>query len=441
MKFGILFVVAIDPSTYGIATPNFPHLGIGHLVSYIRKKFGNAFRFKVIATNEDIKKEINNFRPKLIGISSTTPVYNGAINCAKIAKKCQIPVIIGGMHISMAPFTLTVDMDVGVIGEGEETICDLLNSFIDHGMAFDKKDLQRIDGIAFKDKDRLIITKTRKFIKPLDKIPMPARDLFKIGEDGTIVSTRGCPYQCVFCSGSHFWRGQVRIFSAERVVSEIRYLLNTYNVTTIHILDDIFIIDRGRIEKIVKFLEEEGLLRKVNYFTCQVRANLVDEKIIDLLKKMKVRSITMGLESGSQRILKFLKGDTVTLKDAERSIRIIKKAGIESKGNFMIGSPGETKEDVLETLKFIRKTRLDAFEVYFTVPFPGTPLWEYAKSQKIIDERTCDWSSFCMKFDNENYHKTAILSDKLTNEELYKLYLLFKKEPSYLENVNKRRRL
>ena len=396
-------------------------LSFGYLASSLRKEIGNFFAFRVISSNVD--EEIRKFKPDIIGISSVSQNYKIAQEYAKFSKKYKIPVLIGGTHISMAPKTLTKDMDVGIIGEGEKTIVDIFKVFIKTGK-LEAKELKKIKGIIFWDKGKIIQTPKRELIKDLDEILFPDRDILEIKKDASIFTSRGCPYKCAFCSSSRFWPG-TRFFSAEYVAREIKMIYSKYKIKRIFIFDDLFVVDRERIKKLITLLEKENILKKI-YFTCQIRANLVDDELVKLIKKLGVRSIWMGLESGNERILKFLKGENAKIKDNYRAVRLLKKAGIETCASFIIGSPDEKREEILDTLKFIRESQLDDFIVYLLVPLPGTPVWEYALKRKLVSENM-DWDRLGLDF-SKNYNKSIIVSEKISREELFKLYNLFEKE-------------
>lgn len=420
MKIKFLFVNAIDP--YREVETRYPPLGIGYLVSSLRKHFGEEnIEFKII--NDNIEHEIKNFKPDIVGISVVSQNYNKAIAYAKIAKGHGLPVICGGVHISMMFSSLTKDMDVGVVGEGEETICDLFEIFSRKGK-FDNDDLQKIKGIIYWDNDRIAATDKREPIFTLDKLPFPARDLFNIQPNTYMFTSRGCPYRCTFCASSRFWN-KVRFFSAEYVVKEIEHLVNVYNVKNIQFYDDIFSADVKRVKKIKNLLKEKNISGKVD-FNCSIRANMVGDEIIQLLKEMGVKSISVGLESGCNKTLQYLKRDNIDIKDNENAIRIIKKHGMPIHGSFIIGSPEEDTKDIVETLKFIKNNRLDGFDVYVLTPLPGTPVWDYAKSKSLVDEKM-DWDRLDVNF-NYNYNSAIILSEKLTRKEIYALFLRFKHE-------------
>ena len=426
MKIKFLFINSINPSK-NVET-KYPPLGIGYLISSLRTYFGREkIVFKV--AHDNIEKEIIDFKPDIVGISSVSQNYNRAIAYTRISKKHGLPVIVGGVHISMMPSSLTMDMDVGVIGEGEVTICELLESFIKEGR-FIKTNLKKIKGIIYwNDNNTIAASAERELIPFLDKLHPPARDLFDIQPRTYMFTSRGCPYHCSFCASSLFWN-KVRFFSAEYVANEIGYLINEYNVKHINFYDDIFSVDVKRVKKIINILRERDYLGKVD-FSCSIRANMVNGKVIRLLKEMGVKSISMGLESGTNKILKYLKRDNVSVSKNKDAIEIIKKHKIPVSGSFIIGAPEEDKEDILETLKFILKSKLDGFDVYVLMPFPGTPVWDYAIARNLVNEKM-DWGKLNVNF-KDNYNSAVILSEKLTRKEIYKLFLRFRYEKRKIE--------
>lgn len=415
----IMFINAID-MTKEIET-NLPPLGLGYLASSLRNEFGHdRIEFKVI--DRDIEQNINSFKPHIVGITSVSQNYNRAKKYAEIVKNYDLPVIIGGVHISALPYTLSSNMDVGVIGEGEKTIIDLFNLFLKKGH-FDKESLENLSGIVFRKDDKIVVIEKQELIEPLDKIPIPARDLLKIRESTYMFTSRGCPYRCKFCASCRFW-DKTRFFSAEYVVNEIKYLVQHYKVKKIAFWDDLFIANKTRLIKILELLKKEDILGKIK-FTCNLRSNLVTEELVKLLKEMNIKSIGMGLESGSPTTLEYLKGKNVSIKDHINAIKILRKHHIKFRTSFIIGSPQESREDILQTLSFIKQNRLKSFDIYVLTPFPGTPVWDYAITKNLVNE-DMDWDRLNVNF-GASHNNATILSEKLTKDEIYELFLLFAK--------------
>lgn len=401
---------------------NYPPLGLGYIASSLRERLGrDKIEFRVVCA--DVDGAIADFKPDIVGISSVTQNYNRAIACARTAKESGLPVICGGVHITMMPRSLNRDMDAGVIGEGEITICELLEAFIKDGK-FSEGSLERIKGIVYWSGGGSIVqTPARDWISGLDSLPLPARDLLTIKENTYIFSSRGCPYRCAFCASSRFWN-KVRFFSAAYVVNEIRGLVENYGVKEINFYDDLFCCDLNRIREMIRLLREQGMLGKVS-FAGAIRANLVNDQTISLLKEMGLKKLGMGLESGSEETLKYLKGSNINVKGNSAAIEIIRRHGIGVHCSFIIGSPFETKKDILETLRFIKKNNLSGFDVYVLTAFPGTPVWEYAKVKGLVGE-DMDWSRLNVDFE-ENHSRAVILSENLTGPQLYGFFLKFKR--------------
>lgn len=412
----------------------FPNLGLGYIANFLRREalFGE---FKVISGN--IAREVGAWKPDVVGITAVSQNYGKAMEYAKIVKNFGLPVIMGGVHISALPQTLSPHMDIAVLGEGEQTMVELMKlyhsegSFFDHGVLRESS-LQHIDGLAYRYAGKMVLTKPRSLVQPLDNLPFPDRSILRIGKSTNMFTSRGCPYRCTFCFSSRFWN-RVRFFSAEYVVEEIAYLHSKYGVTGISLLDDLFIADRARLTRIVDLLGKRNLLGKISYI-CNARSNLVTDDLAKLLRAMGIKTVGMGLESGCQQTLEYLKGKgTITVQDHARAVQILRKNKIALHCSFIIGSPLEDEAAVRQTIAFVKDNKITSFDVYVLTPLPGTPVWEYAKARGLVSN-DMDWSRLSVNISNKN---PIILSEKLSKEEIFCFYqqLIDKRSHYSLKNL------
>jgi len=417
----ILFINAINPESE-IETRYIP-LGILYLSASLRKAFQEGtFEFKLV--QKDIEKNIKSFKPDIVGITVVSQNFNHAIHYAKLAREHGLPTMIGGVHVSILPESLTEDMNVGCIGEGELTVVELMKVFLKH-RDFPPDELERLDGIVFWKNGKLIKTRPTPLISDMDhQIPHPDRSLEGPVKHAYVFSSRGCPYRCVFCSSSRYWN-QVRFFSPEYVFSELEKVAKESVAKMISFYDDLFVANKKRLYDIATLIERSGFLKKMK-FTCSCRSNLITEDVVANLKRMGVVSVGMGLESGNTRILNYLKGKTVTVEDNNRAIQLLTSAGIKANASFVIGSPTETEEEMMDTYDFIRKSKLSFVDIYVLTPYPGTPIWDYAKSRNLVSDNM-DWNILNVNFE-VNHTNAIILSETVGRKRLYQIYKKFRRQ-------------
>ena len=417
----ILFVDALNPRVE--VESRYPSLGMGYLVSAVRKALPGAVEFKITGTG--VRDTAESFKPHIVGISSVSQNFNIAKEYAGYFTGKGIPVLMGGVHISALPGCLPQGVAAACLGESEETFVELIKAY--SGGGFTPEALAGIPGIAYREGGEIRLTAPRPQIPVLDSIALPARDLLDIGQHTYMFTSRGCPYRCTFCSSTRFW-DKLRFFSAEYVVDEIGLLVRDYGVRMISFFDDLFVANFKRLEEIAVLLEKRGLNGKVKY-TCSCRANVVKPELAKLLKRIGVVSVGMGLESGDEETLKYLKGGTVNVSHNFKAIEILKDAGIAANASFVIGSPNESREQSMRTYDFIRKSRLDLFDVYLLTPYPGTPVWDYAKGRGLVSDEM-DWSRLDVNVYREP-GKAIILSETMDKKEILSLYKKFRRHRLY----------
>ncbi len=307
----------------------------------------------------------------IYGISCATPHYPLVIKIVEKLKARQPDalVVLGGFHPTVEPERTLRDTkcDIVVVGEGEQAFLDIING----------------------KRDRIV---SAPLIEDIDSIPMPAWDLVdmhdyvQMGTNSVIGQTpnnkeaklqtaRGCPFDCAFCAQSIITKRRMRYKSVERVVEEVKHVHYTYGVDRVNFFDDTFIVDENRVRKLcaaLKKLHEQGILYD---WHCLTRADKTDPELFRIMKEAGCSQVTYGIESGSQKILDVV-GKQTTVEENINAIKVAKAAGIKVRAQMIVGLPGETRETVEETAKFIREAPADSFGMHIFVPLPGCRIWK-----------------------------------------------------------------
>lgn len=325
----------------------------------------------------------------VIGITSTTPAFVKAKKLAEFIREKfpEMKIIIGGAHITALPKeTMSTGLfDIGVIGEGELTIEQLFKNY--KNKRFER--LDEICGIIYKDSKGIHQNKDQIFIEDLDSIPLAARHLLphpkfyrptpascRMVPYAVIMTSRGCPSKCTFCDRKIFGE-RLRMRSVDNIFQEIEELVSEYGVKEIRFFDDTFTINKKRVYDICDEFEKRKLKLP---WTCLTKASCVDGPLLKRMKQAGCWQVLYGFESGDSRMLKLLKkGNTVTIN--KRAIRLTKEAGLEVRGDFIVGTPGETWESLERTVQFTIDMKLDYAHFNKFIPFPGTELYEILTKQ------------------------------------------------------------
>jgi anaerobic magnesium-protoporphyrin IX monomethyl ester cyclase len=398
------FTLVNPPTTANLETMSrlglkAPPLGLAYIAATLEREGVDVTTIDAAVTDmshQELGEVLQRTHPDVIGVTSTTPTIYDAIKTVMIAKEnCPDSVtIMGGSHITFMPMETMLacpHLDVGVIGEGEDTVLDLLK------MVEGKKPLSEVDGIVYRKNRDVLRNKPRKLIENLDELPFPARHLLPLDKYtvmgkrtklGSIITSRGCPFHCIFCSSSEFYGRRFRARSPKNVVDEIEELITKYGIRSIEILDDTFTVDKNRAARIAEEIIQRGL---DIYWTCGSRADLITRDLLHLFKKAGCVLFYIGVESGSAKVLKTLKKG-INLEQVRTVIKWVKELGMEAIGSFIIGTPGETKEDVMKTINFARNSGIDFAQFTAMTPYPGTEIYEIAKREGLLI--TDDWSKF-----------------------------------------------
>lgn len=396
----------------------------------------NGHNVKILDLNNKDEKEfialIETFNPHYIGISFTTPLSEEVFRLASLVKKIKKDVIVigGGPHPSAMPSSAleSSDIDLICIGEGDYTILDIV----------DGKPYADIKGIAFRDNNGCHILDNSDFIKDLDRLPFPAWDLFDLNKykttrliarknpAGWIETSRGCPYGCVYCSKKVFGRN-FRPKSVKRVVDEIDHMLSC-GFREVHIADDCFTFDIERAKGIC----EEIIKRRLKFpwaTVTGIRADRVDQELLNLMKRAGCYRVYYGIESGDDNILRLIKkGETCDM--VRKAVKMSKRAGLEVFGFFMFALPGETEETMRKTIEFAKELDLDMAKAAITIPLPSTPYFEELYSKGRIKETK--WSKYNLYFPARDLYEHPDITWDIVESYYKRFYREFYLRPNFI---------
>ncbi|HEY9840248.1 MAG TPA: cobalamin-dependent protein [Candidatus Obscuribacterales bacterium] len=417
MRFGMMYLKGKDYEDYGVIAP----LAFGYLAAYLKQHLDFHDIFLEVDNLERIKAQ----SPDVIGISSFTETFEDAIRYSRLFKQLdrRLPIILGGEHISALPESLPESIDIGVIGEGEETIAELMALYQRNEATHDN--LSKVRGIIYWHQGKQVITEPRPWIEDMDSIPMPDRELLLKDTkwQQPIFTARGCPYKCTFCASTKFWQ-RTRYHSVARVIEEIEYIHHYFpDQQIIPINDDLFPLNKKRMQAIVDGIRSKGLHKKVG-FSLNARASVFDDEIAKMIVDMNGQVVCFGLESASDRILDALKGKT-SARDNQRAIETCEKFNLPVVSNMMVGTPDEDVEDLARSYWFIRKNqyRFARPAIAYSTPYPGTGFWQEALRQGVIDEHFERWNILDLGYTRG---ESIYMNKHMDEAEFEKLYAIFK---------------
>ncbi|MFH1398345.1 MAG: radical SAM protein [Candidatus Omnitrophota bacterium] len=347
-----------------------------------------------------ISKRIQDFNPDVVGVSCLFSMqHKNAHRVCQVAKKTNINIItiMGGAHPSvLAEETLKDDsVDFVVIGEGEQSTKELLDSLRDN------KDVSSIDGIAFKVNNKILINPKTKFIEDLDSLPLPARHLlpmdkyFKINlphgissryrPNTPVVTSRGCPANCIFCSIHSIWGYTFRGRRAENIIQELEFIKDTYDIKEIQFEDDNLTFDKTRAMRLFQLMVDKkiGLA-----WTTPNGVSLwnLDKDLLSKMKEAGCYRLCLAIESGDQKLLSETIKKPLRLQKVLELMRWIKYYGFETDAFFVVGFPDETKGQLKNTFEFASKLNTDNTTFYLATPYPGTELFKICSREGWLDK-------------------------------------------------------
>jgi len=403
----------------------------------LNQKLLNGYQYYVKAlqdSNHPVWQEMRNIfqdeHPDVIGVSARSPAYPSTKIIAQSFKEINPKgiAILGGPHATLSPNEVMEEgfFDFLIRGEGEQTILELCNRIEER-----ETDFHDISGISLRTDEMIKHNPPRKLIENIDDLPYPAKNLsifperYPLGAMSHIVSSRGCPFHCGYCAQHKIWTRKVRYQSIERTLGEIRELQSLYTTNFIYFWDDTFTVNPKRVVELCETL----IKRKIAItWNCTTRVDLVDAELLELMHRAGCRAIDVGIESGSERILKLI-NKSISLDEVHKAVDLIKNAGIQCNAFFMLGFPQETEEDIQLTLQLIRNIRASIIAFSIFTPYPGCSLFETTKNMGLLPEKI-NWAElshhsaknyFVKNVPKEKFEKIILEATRLVDEHNRKL--------------------
>lgn len=404
----------------------FPGLGLAYVAGSLRARGHDVLLFdgKLVdgMTVDAIVDRVVECSPDLAGITCMTVEFpNAALIAERIKRRASIPIIVGGAHVN-AVETLVLDevpaFDYACFGEGEMLACELAATLAARG------DITTIAGLGYRKNGVAMATGQRAYPEDYDKIPFPAWEMFKLGDEVPILTHRGCPFQCTFCGHNSGFSPRYR--TPGNVLDELEYVVNTYRPKTIRFEDETFGLNLPRTKAILRGILERKLHERVA-FSAQTRVDRVDQDFVRLLKACNFETLELGVESGNPQVLERIRKG-ITLDQVERAVKFAKAEGIRVWCKFILGHPHETRAEVMDTLDFIARINPDRLSVSVMTPFPGTPIFEMAlRGEGGYRLLSKDWTKF------DKYASGVLELDSMSLGEL-KLYQILAYLRLYVQN-------
>ncbi len=379
----------------------FPPIGLAYLASSLR---AHGVEVEIIDAksmgmpHEELAELVANAQPDLVGLTVFTSNLKSALDACELIRTAYPPtkIVVGGAHVHPCHRELIEKpfIDFCVRGEGETTIVELVGALSGEGS------LEQVKGLTFKAGDRVVVTPDRPFTQDLDALPFPARDLLpnhlytarlgnRPGRFTAVSASRGCPFHCDYCSVPRFWSA-LRRRSVHSVLDELAEVADVYEIGNVRFTDELITASRKWLVSLCRGMIERGLSEKIGW-SCDSRVDTVSEGTLAEMKAANCQVIFYGIEFGSQRILDEC-GKGTKVSQIKKTIQMTKDAGIVPTGNFMIGYPTETREDIEATIHLIKALDLEFSSASVVTPFPGTALYDKCKRNGWL--RSDNWEEY-----------------------------------------------
>jgi anaerobic magnesium-protoporphyrin IX monomethyl ester cyclase len=443
-------ILLVNPKSSVWSSRKHIHMGLGYLAgALLAAGYEDVTLFDAEVEDESLLHVLEQAQFDLVGISSPTPLIYEAWEAAAQAKQHGAITVLGGPHLTIMPDESMQHpkVDLVVRGEAEDTIVELVETMEQTGQRGDESTALRLPdtpwgrlrGLSYRNLSGDILhNPARPLRREIEAIPWPAYHLFKIDRytnlqpltDGldrharayTLVTSRGCPYQCVYCSKpitGHTWRAR----SPEDVVAEWKYLVAEMYATEIGITDDVWNLNLDRAKELCRLLIAEGL-NTVPWVTIHgMRADHTDDELFVLMKAAGCKRVGFGVESGNQAVLDSIKKHQ-TLDDVRRAFRGAKAAGLQTMGFFIFGLPADTEETMDDTIDFALELDPDLANFMIAAPYPGTELWEIARRDGTLFSH--NWRDYAIHDEKARYELPSLPAELVERKwhEAYRRFYL-----------------
>lgn len=379
-----------------------PPLGIAYMAGVLQENNIDVEILDASAEDmdfKDVEKELLKRKPDLVALTALTPTIGRALETAQVVKE-TLPdsiVVMGGYHPTFNFIETLEDENVDIVirGEGEYIMLNLVQALENQSSLHDVK------GIVFEDKNskEIVVNPEAPLIQDLDELPFPALNLLPMKKYRlldidthmtTMITTRGCPMQCSFCSSAAMHGKKIRERSVENIVDEIEYLKTNYDIDTIAFMDDTFTLKKRKVMAIC----DEILKRNIEImWGCTSRVDTLDEKLLKKMKESGCITIFIGVESADQQQLDNMCKNT-TIAKIENAFKIAHKLKIRTIASVALGMPGDTKEIMNKTVKFVHKLKPNYAIYSLATPYPGTRFYKEAFEKNLIKIK--DWSKYTL---------------------------------------------
>ncbi len=399
----VLFVIPWQGKPGLGEMPDYPHTGVGYLSAYLLKNNvdNEVLDMRLGYSIDDLLERIEIYKPDLIGFNVMTYRVNVAYDYMKIIKeKYSLPIIVGGPHATTYRKELFKEgpMDYLIKFEGERTLLELCKG----------KDETTIDGLIYKKENNVIENPDRPFISDLDSIPFPQYEKFEIdkyaysysygGKGIPIVSSRGCPYKCNFCSVKDVIGSKFRVRSEKSIMKEMKYWY-ARGTRNFFFVDDNFTMWKERILSLCQLIKEEGMNDLTLSVPQGVRADKLDYELLKRMRDSGFWFLSFGVESAKNRILEEI-GKHETVQQIERAIGLAVDLGYEIGLFFIIGHPSETPIEFDDSLRLAARYPVSAVFFYHAIPYPKTELYYWAQKNNLLGS---DFDRKMVDFNSHNY--------------------------------------